>query len=159
MTARLTLAALLLVFGLPLLGYLWPLPQATSGAAATDNWAWPENAAARQPTQVPANLANYWPGKNPAHNNTNDARTAAGDTLSKAIDWQLIGIISQGKSLSALVQDPEGNILKLQAGDSLDPQRRVSVLEATRLHWHDDNGRTGELPLYPASAPEQSGPR
>lgn len=50
MTARLTLAALLLVFGLPLLGYLWPLPQSHLGAAATDNWAWPENAAARQPT-------------------------------------------------------------------------------------------------------------
>lgn len=154
MTARQTLAALALALALPLLGYFWPLPEASPPGDAEDRWTWPEPSAANRHHELPANLANYWPGQKPTSSTAADALAADSKGQAARTDWTLIGIIRQGNSLSALVQDPQRNILTLQPGDPLDEQRRVSDLEPTRLHWHDDEGRTGELPLYPAPAPE-----
>lgn len=153
MTARQTLAALALALGLPLLGYLWPLPAADLPGDAEDRWTWPEPTAATRHSELPANLASYWPGKKPTNSTAADGQTADSQAEAARRDWTLIGIIRQGDSLSALVQDPQRNILTLQPGDSLDQQRRISDLEPTRLHWHDDEGQTGELPLYPVPIP------
>jgi len=152
MNARLTLVAVALALGLALLGYLWPQPTPDALQGADERWAWPEAASETSRSDLPERLGNYWPGKKPT--NSTEADTAAADSQSgtRRHDWSLIGVIRQGNSLSALVQDPQQNILTLKPGDPLDEQRTVSELKPTALLWRDEEGGTGQLPLYPEPA-------
>lgn len=152
MTTHRILAALALTLlpGLPLLGYLWPPADAPAPQTAQDPWTWPAAKSAAQPAPPPANLALFWPGAKPAPDTDSASNAAANKQTGAHRDWTLIGLIRQGNSLTALVQDPQQNILTLRPGDRLDQERRVSTLEPTRLHWQDNQGRTGQLQLYPA---------
>ncbi len=154
MNARLILVVLALVLGLPLIGYLWPQPTPDALQHAEERWAWPEAADETPRAELPENLANYWPGKKPTNSTGADALAADSKGQATRRDWTLIGVIRQGNSLSALVQDPQRNILTLRPGDRLDEQRTVSELKPTSLLWRDDEGGTGELPLYPEPAAE-----
>jgi hypothetical protein len=140
------LAILALLLGLPLLGYLWPLPEPKQPLTSDDAWTWPAAAQYKSPTAAPEKLATFWPGKTPA-----SPKQAGATETAKGLrhDWRLIGVIRQGRQSSALIQDPEGSILTLKPGDALDPQRRISQIAPTRLRWQDREGKTGELPLYP----------
>ena len=152
MSVRVIIAALIALLSLPLIGYLWPLPETAAPDTAEDRWLWPE-ARPRHELTAPANLATFWPGVKPlapgAQGNDADSAPSAAQQ-----DWMLIGLINQGGSRSALVKDPEGNILVLKPGDALDEVRAVTTLESTRLYWQDDAGNTGDLPLYPEPALE-----
>lgn len=141
------LAALALVLGLPLLGYLWPLPEPQQPPADDQAWNWPSDAGEPAPTPAPPRLAGFWPGQRPASTESAAANEAAAAGAPRA--WSLIGVIRQGRQLSALVQDPQGDILTLRPGDALDAQRRVERIEPTRLHWRSATADTGHLPLYP----------
>ncbi len=141
------LATLALLLGLPLLGYLWPLPAAESLPTDEQSWSWPSDADAPTPTPPPPRLASFWPGQRPASTESAAANEAATAGAPRA--WSLIGVIRQGRQLSALVQDPQGDILTLRPGDALDAQRRVERIEPTRLHWRSATADTGHLPLYP----------
>lgn len=153
MKARLILVALALVFGLPVIGYLWPQPTPDVLPDANERWAWPEAADQTPRTELPDNLATYWPGKKPTNSAEGDP-ASADSQRAKQHDWKLIGVIRQGNSLSALVQDPQQNILTLTPGDRLDEQRRVSELKPTALLWRDDEGGTGQLQLFPEPTAE-----
>lgn len=150
MKLRPLLPTLALLPGLPLIGYLWPLPAPPLASAGDDPWNWPAPLERRQPT-LPAELATFWPGRTPADPKQAaagaEAAAAAGKGTHQA--WTLIGVIGQGRRHSALVQDPQRNIRTLAPGDALDERRRISRIEATRLHWQDTDGQTGTLPLYP----------
>lgn len=148
------LAALALVLGLPLVGYLWPQPTLDALKDSEEGWTWPEAASETPRAELPENLANYWPGKKPTNSTEADPASADSQRGATQHDWKLIGVIRQGSSLSALVQDPQQNIVTLRPGDRLDEQRRVSELKPTSLLWRDDEGGTGELPLYPEPAAE-----
>jgi len=152
--ARLTLAAIALASALVLLGYFWPQPSPNDVLAASDDWALPAPLPREPRTELPANLATYWPGRKPTSSTaaaTDPADSTPGTTQR---DWTLIGIIRQGNSLSALVQDPQRNILTLKTGDRLDEARTVRQLTPTALLWKDAQGGTGELLLYPEPAAE-----
>lgn len=152
MTARQTFVTLALLLGLPLLGYLWPLPTADQPGSTEDRWAWPEPASSDRHGELPQHLATWWPGKKPPSRTAADGQGT--DSQAARHDWTLIGIIRQGNRLSALLQDPQRNILTLGPGDRLDAQRRISELHATSLYWRDDAGATGKLLLYPVPATE-----
>ncbi|GAB3394540.1 hypothetical protein [Azotobacter armeniacus] len=159
MKLRPLLPALVLLPGLSLLGYLWPLPDPLAAPAGDDTWNWPEPAERRQPA-LPGELATFWPGKAPAdpEKATADAEAAAAAGKDKRQAWTLIGVIRQGRRYSALVQDPQRNILSLAPGDALDGQRRVERIEPTRLHWQDADGQTGALSLYPDPLDDTTAP-
>jgi len=154
MKARLTLAALALMLGLPLIGYFWPQPTPTFLQDGEERWAWPEAAHETPRAELPKNLANYWPGRKPTNSTEADPDSADSQQGAARHDWKLIGVIRQGTSLSALVQDPKQNIVTLRPGDRLDEQRSVSELKPTSLLWRDNEGGTGELQLYPEPAAE-----
>lgn len=143
---------LVLLLGMPLIGYLWPLSSSTIAIAPVDDWTWPSATQPRAAVSAPDKLAVYWPGKAPGNAESDSAAGDASKRVGAKHAWQLIGIIRQGGSLNALVMDPQQNILVLKAGDALDSQRRVSLIEATRLHWQSPEGQTGVLTLYPQSS-------
>lgn len=152
--ARLILAATALALGLALLGYVWPQPSPDAELVVDDNWTLPATTPSERQTDLPANLATYWPGRKPTSSTVAEAAAADSQREPTRHDWKLIGVIRQGDNLSALVQDPQRNILMLSPGDRLDEQRSVSELKLTSLRWRDDEGGTGELQLYPEPAAE-----
>lgn len=154
MKTHLLLASLAAALGLVLLGYLWPQPDTEPLADTAERWSWPEAAARPPRADLPQNLATYWPGRKPTSSTEAQAKEVDSKGDLARHDWQLIGVIRQGDSLSALVQDPQQNILTLNQGDRLDEQRRVSELKPTSLLWRDEDGGTGQLPLYPEPAAE-----
>lgn len=154
MNVRLILAANALALGLVLLGYGWPQPSPEAEGLASENWALPATPPSQPRTEPPTNLATYWPGKKPTGSTTAEAAEADSPREPTHHDWKLIGVIHQGDNLSALVQDPQKNILTLSRGDRLDERRSVSELKSTYLLWRDDDGGTGELQLYPEPAAE-----
>lgn len=154
MNARLILAATALALGLALLGYVWPQPSPDAELVVDDNWTLPATTPSEPRTEPPTNLATYWPGKKPTDSATAEAAEADSPREPMHHDWKLIGVIHQGDNLSALVQDPQQNILTLSRGDRLDERRSVSELKSTYLLWRDDDGGTGELQLYPEPAAE-----
>jgi hypothetical protein len=136
-----------------LLGYLWPLPNPPTETTDQQAWVWPSAPQPAAATAAPSKLSTYWPGTD-ASNEADNSATDQSQKSTVTHTWRLIGIIRQGKSLSALVQDPKQNIVTLKPGDHLGEARRVSRLEPTRLHWQDNDGRTGALLLYPDPTPE-----
>ncbi len=154
MKTHLLLASLAAALGLVLLGYLWPQPDTEPLADTAERWSWPEAAARPPRADLPQNLATYWPGRKPTSSTAAEAAAADSQREPTRHDWKLIGVIRQGDNLSALVQDPQQNILMLSPGDRLDEQRSVSELKLTSLLWRDDEGGTGELQLYPEPAAE-----
>lgn len=155
MTPRTLLpVALFALLGLALIGFWWPLPEHAGDAQTERPWALPEQPAPTKTTDMPDSLARFWPGRAPTDGATAQASAADSDSSGKPTDWRLIGIIHQGRAPSALVQDPQQNILTLKPGDRLDATRQVSRLEPTRLFWQGDDGTRGSLPLYPEPAPD-----
>lgn len=148
----LLLLATVLVIGLFLLGYLWPVSKIDLAESAADQWVWNASEAALVAHPLPKNLASYWPSKKPLSSAGHNAAAPAGADARH--DWMLIGVIRQGGPPSAVVLDPEGKLLTLRVGDRLDEQRLVTALKSTSLIWRDAQGVTGELQLYPEpSAP------
>lgn len=147
MNPRLLAAAALLLLGLPLLGYFWPLPAGDAPRSDDERWEWPQ-AMAQSPIASNQRLTRFWPGKAPA-TTADDATGASTSTRTAYGAWQLIGIVRQGDTFSALVLDPDREVVTLAAGDGFDATRSVTALDATHLHWRDDDGSTGSLTLYP----------
>lgn len=130
-----------------LLGYLWPPPKEPTELTDQEAWTWPNAPLPRASHSAPSKLNTYWPGTVA----TNEADTSADlrQQNTATHSWRLIGIIRQGRNHSAQVLDPQQQILTLNIGDALDPQRRVTAIEATRLRWQNAAGAVGELLLYP----------
>jgi hypothetical protein len=131
-----------------LLGYLWPLPNPPTETTDQEAWVWPSAPQPAAPKAAPSKLSTYWPGTD-ASNQADNSASEQSQKSPATHTWRLIGLIRQGQSHSAQVLDPQQQILTLNIGDPLDPQRRVTTIEATRLRWQDTTGAAGELLLYP----------
>lgn len=154
-------AALLILASLPLLllaGYLWPHATLQEAPADESPWQWPASSLPETQHKLPARLSSFWPGSEPLSDAETSPSADASQQAEAQATWQLIGIIDQGKQLSALLSNTQGQIVTLQEGDTLDSQRQITELTPTRLHWRSLNGKSGVLHLFPKPTASPSSP-
>ena len=143
MNARLTLAAIALASALVLLGYFWPQPSPNDVLAASDDWALPAPLPREPRTELPANLATYWPGRKPT------SSTAAATDPADSTPERRNGIDADrhhppGQQPQRPGTGPAAQYPTLKPGDRLDEARTVRQLAPTALLWQDDRSGTGE---------------
>lgn len=148
----LILALLALGLSLPLLGYVWPLAENLNPPLTEREWQWPTVQATKEVEPQPKLLARFWPVQAPEKNTAPaDAKLNA----PKPASLRLVAIIKQGSQLQALVLTADGELTRLNTGDALDDDRRISAINHSSLSWQsiDKAAPTeGELSLYPRPA-------
>lgn len=157
------------MLALPVIGYIWPQPTASSKVIVERDWQWPK---AAMPTTVepqPALLARFWPVQ--LHDKSSDDKDSVSMPTAQALT--LVAIIGQNNDYQALVLTASGKLQTLTTGDALDETRQISAITANTIRWHatkmplnnEDNAaqnasqsqRThGELALFPRPGLSQS---